>query len=67
MKFSWNFGIQIIGVGLQIYNQYGGLLPTKWQPVAAATVGILQGISALFAHFSNPDGTSAAVPYVAPK
>jgi hypothetical protein len=64
MKFKLNTVVQVIGVGLQLYNQYGGMVPTKYQPAAAAIVGAIQGIVALMAHFSNPDGTAAATAYV---
>jgi hypothetical protein len=64
--FSVNFIVQILGVALQGANFFSGMVPAEYQPVLAAVVTIIQGVSALLAHFKNPDGTPAAVAYRPP-
>jgi hypothetical protein len=63
MKLSWNVVIQIIGTIVQALNAVGGLLPVKNQVLIASVVGVLQALTALFSHFSNPDGSPAEVAY----
>jgi hypothetical protein len=67
MKLRVNVIVQVLGFILQAYNQYGGMIPEKWKPVVMGIVGIIQGVVAIMSHFSNPDGTNATTPYVAPK
>ncbi len=64
MKISTNFGVQILGIILQLVNSYGAMVPAKYQFWVTGIVGIAQGISAIVSHYSNPDGTKAALPYV---
>ena len=67
MKLSWNVVVQIIVTLMQAYNQVSDLLPEKWKPGAAVIMGAIQGIVAMISHFSNPDGSSAKLPYEPPK
>ena len=64
MKFSWNLVIQILGLIVQGANAMGALLPPEYQAGLAVIVGLIQAIVAAIAHFSNPDGTPAAVAYL---
>ena len=66
MKISSNVITQLIGVAAQLFNQFGGFIPDKQKPLVAALVGIAQGVGAIVAHYSNPDGTDASKPYVKP-
>ena len=66
MKLRWNMIAQLVGIILQLYNQYQSVIPEDFKPVVAAVIGILQGIAALVAHYSNPNGTPAVVAYVPP-
>ena len=67
MKLSVNLFIQIFGVLLQGLTFASGIVPAgKWQAICASVIGVIQAVSGLLAHFSNPDGTSATVPYVKP-
>jgi hypothetical protein len=63
MKFSINVIVQLLGVLLQLYNQLSGMIPSGYKEIIALVVGIIQGLVALLAHFTNPDGTPAAEPY----
>ena len=63
MKFSWNLVIQILGTIGQGLNAVGGMLPPKSQVLVASALAIIQGVSGLIAHFSNPDGTKATTAY----
>ena len=67
MKISSNVIFQIVGTALQVLNYASGMIPAKYQWLVAGVVGILQGISGIVSHYSNPDGTPAALPYTAPK
>ena len=65
MKLSTNLIIQILGTITQILNQATPFVTSdKAKAVIAASVGIAQTLSALLAHFSNPDGTPAQAAYV---
>lgn len=66
MRLSLNLIVQILMTAMQAYNQISDLLPAKWKTPAALVMGIIQGLVALLAHYSNPDGTPATVAYVAP-
>ncbi len=67
MKFSWNLVLQVIATGVQAANALTPMLPEKQRGTLALVVGVLQSISALIAHYSNPDGTPAAVAYLPTK
>lgn len=63
MKLSTNAATQVIGTIGQAINTASGLVPTKYQFWVSAVLGLLQLVSGVLAHFSNPDGTPASVPY----
>jgi hypothetical protein len=64
MRFSLNMVIQILGMAGQAINALVDFVPPKSKPIAAGVIGVIQAVTALLAHFSNPDGTPAADPYV---
>lgn len=64
MKLKLNYILQGLAVSLQLVNQYGALVPAKWQGYVMAGVTVSQGVAGILAHFANPDGTPAAVAYV---
>lgn len=51
----------------QILNTYGGIIPPKYQTLVAGVLGGTTMIVAAVAHYRNPDGTPAVVPYVKEK
>lgn len=63
MKFSFNAVVQVLGTVAQGANSFGGYVPPRYQVPFALGVGALQAVTALLAHFSNPNGTPAATPY----
>ena len=65
MKFSVNLVVQVICTLVQGLDAISGELTPKQREVAALVVGVLQAVSALLAHFTNPDGTPASQAYVA--
>lgn len=67
MKFSWNMIAQILGTVIQAANAAAPVLGGHSQIYISAGVAVLQAFAGLFAHFSNPDGTSAAAPYIKSK
>jgi hypothetical protein len=42
--------LQVLGIGLQLFNAYGGLVPLKFQPVVAGLAAAAQGALALSQH-----------------
>lgn len=67
MKLSLNVIIQILATIIHAANMASGILPAKYQALVVLIVGLIQSVSALLAHFANPDGTPAITPYVPPK
>jgi hypothetical protein len=63
-KFSWNMIFQGVAMAAQLMNQVGGILPAEWKEGAVLVIGAAQAVVAAIAHFRNPDGTPAALPYV---
>ena len=61
--------VQTAGAATQILNLAigSGYLSPKGQAALAGAAAFVQGLVALLAHYSNPDGTPAAVAYVAKK
>ncbi len=64
MKLSVNAVVQILGTALQGLNTVVDLLPARGRFWAFVAVSAIQGVVGILAHFSNPDGTSAAAPYI---
>lgn len=58
--------IQIVAVLLTFTDQLSPILPPEYKIWAAVGISALQGINAVLAHFKNPDGTSATLPYTPP-
>lgn len=66
MKLSINIIIQALGTVLQVLNLVSGMIPPKYQWLVAGLVGIIQAVTGMLAHWSNPDGTPATAPYIDP-
>jgi hypothetical protein len=64
MKFSVNMVVQILALIAQGINASYDLLPPRGKFWAMVALSAVQGITAVLAHFTNPDGTPAAEPYV---
>jgi hypothetical protein len=64
MKLSWNLVFQGLALIVQYGNQASGFVPPKYQPAVGLVVGLAQGAVAWRAHYFNPDGTAASLPYV---
>jgi hypothetical protein len=67
MKLRINAVVQVLGTALQVLNYSSGFVPPKWQWLTAGIFGIVQGVSGIASHYSNPDGTPATTPYVPPR
>mgnify|MGYP003353982261 CR=1 FL=1 len=66
MKFTLNvnLAIQAIGVTIQTLTVATNLMPQgNAKEAIVLSVAVLQSISALIAHFKNPDGNSATMAY----
>ncbi|MHA2642881.1 MAG: hypothetical protein V2G41_09565 [bacterium JZ-2024 1] len=63
MKLSVNVFIQILSTLAQGINYIEPILPPKGRFWTAVALSVVQGISAVLAHFANPDGTPATQPY----
>jgi hypothetical protein len=58
--------LQVGASATQVFNLWGGIIPTKYQLPIALGIGSIQVIAgAAQAHF-NPDGTPATEPYQKP-
>lgn len=64
MKLSTNVIVQALGTVGQALNLASGMVPPKYQFWIAGALGIVQSISGILAHFSNPDGTPSTTAYV---
>ena len=64
MKLSINAIVQVLALALQGLNQVTDLLPLKARFWAMIAITAIQGVVAVLAHFANPDGTPASLPYV---
>ena len=67
MKFSINVAVQMLALAAQGLNASLDLLPGKGKFWAMVALSAVQGITAVLAHFRNPDGTPAAAPYIPSK
>jgi hypothetical protein len=64
MKLSVNVVIQILGLLMHGINALGQVIPPAKQVWVAAAVSVVQGITAVMAHFVNTDGTSQNTQFV---
>lgn len=64
MKFSVNVVIQMLALAAQGINATYDLLPDRARFWAMVALSVVQGATAVLAHFANPDGTPAEAPYV---
>ena len=64
MKFSSNIAIQMLALVAQGLNATMELLPGRGQFWAMVGLSAVQGLTAVLAHFANPDGTPAKAPYI---
>ncbi|HOQ47937.1 MAG TPA: hypothetical protein PK157_21695 [Bryobacteraceae bacterium] len=63
MKFSLNVAIQMLALVAQGLNASIDLLPGRGKFWAMVSLSAVQGLTAVIAHFANPDGTPAEAPY----
>jgi hypothetical protein len=63
LKFSTNAVIQIVGVVGHAAAQLSDVLPPEGKFWASVVLAAAQGIAGVLAHFANPDGSPAALPY----
>jgi len=64
MRFSVNVAIQMLALVAQAINATQDLLPGRAKFWAMVVLSVVQGVTAVLAHFANPDGTPAAAPYI---
>lgn len=64
MKFSVNVLIQMFALAAQGLNATVELLPGRGKFWAMVGLSAVQGVTAVLAHFANPDGTPAQVAYL---
>jgi hypothetical protein len=62
-----NYLIQAVAMLTQIVNAMGSIFPPKYQGFAAVAIAAVQAIVAAIAHYFNPDGTPAELPWITPK
>jgi hypothetical protein len=67
MKFSLNMIVQILMILAQGYNQISDMIPDEHKTLAALIIGVVQAVTALLAHYANPDGSSVRTSYIPPK
>ena len=63
MKVSLNTTAQILAMCLQMLNQVSDIVPQDFKVWVMLVVSILQGVIGVIAHYSNPDGTPATIPW----
>jgi len=66
LTFNINIAIQALGMAIQGLTMATGVLPagSGVKETVILTVAVLQAVTALVAHFKNPDGASVSEPYV---
>jgi limonene-1,2-epoxide hydrolase len=64
MKFSVNVAVQMLALAAQGLNATMELLPGRCKFWAMVGLSAVQGVTAVLAHFANPDGTPAQVAYL---
>ena len=64
MKFSVNVLVQMLALAAQGLNATVELLPGRGKFWAMVGLSAVQGVTAVLAHFANPDGTPAQVAYL---
>jgi hypothetical protein len=65
MKFNLLTNLVFQGAAgvVQFANLQGGLVPARYQWLLSVFVGIAQIALSVKAHFTNPDGSDASLPY----
>lgn len=63
LKFSVNAVIQIVGVVGHAAAQLSDVLPPEGKFWASVVLAAAQGVAGVLAHFVNPDGSPASMPY----
>ncbi len=64
MKFSVNVVIQMLALVAQGINATQDVLPPHGRFWAMVALSAVQGVTAVLAHFVNPDGTPAETSYI---
>lgn len=62
LKFSWNAFIQTFAIVAQTANAVAPIMGPDAQAGVALSIGAVQGVVAMVAHFRNPNGTRAVLP-----
>lgn len=63
MKFRWNVVIQVLATLGQALSLLQPVFSPDGKVIVATLLALIQASSALIAHFYNPDGTPARLPY----
>jgi hypothetical protein len=63
LKFSVNAVIQVVGVIGHAAAQLSDVLPPEGKFWASVVLAAAQGVAGVLAHFVNPDGSPATLPY----
>jgi len=63
MRFSVNVAIQLLALIAQGINATQDLLPQRGKFWALVVLSAVQGLTAVLAHFANPDGSPAELAY----
>lgn len=63
MRFSVNLVIQVLALAAQAINATQDLLAPEARFWAMVALSGIQGVTAVLAHFANPDGTPVTEPY----
>jgi len=64
MKVAVNVAVQMLALVAQGLNASIDLLPGRGKFWAMVGLSAVQGLTAVLAHFANPDGTPAQAPYI---
>jgi hypothetical protein len=63
MKVYINYLFQGAAALIVFANLHGSLIPAKYQWLLGIAVTLAQGVISIKAHYSNPDGSSARLPW----
>jgi hypothetical protein len=63
MKFSFNVIVQGLATAAQVFNAVSPLIDPDQRAKIAGIIAAAQAVTAAIAHFRNPDGTPAVMPY----
>jgi hypothetical protein len=64
ITISVNVLIQALAGVLHFANMANWIVPAKYKFWIAGVIMICQGLTGILAHYSNPNGTPAEIPYI---